>query len=265
MDAYSELVNSFNGRIKELRGLMLMRTEDSFEECQETLEELDKKLQEIEITVSALKEYTQREKQMIPHVAEIHKLILQQQEDFQYIQSNLPPKLPGRFHEIETESRPTTTETTISPPAMPSKPIISQTPQPPLTQPKKSSNSNIPNISYITLDELESTPKYIKGRLTQDKVNAGIDEFQQVVLAKYKLLSTPPGKLSEKQSQKYKYYKEMESKDTKGLYFITDLDLSECASLKQDSTGKSIIAVLRHLHRIKDLGGSTRKYAIISV
>ena len=50
-------------------------------------------------------------------------------------------------------------------------------------------------------------------------------------------------------------YKEAETNETKGLYFLTDADMAESVALRQgDATGKAVIGVLRHLHRIKDLG-----------
>lgn len=47
----------------------------------------------------------------------------------------------------------------------------------------------------------------------------------------------------------------METAETKGLFFIAEPDLAETNNLKQgDATGKAILSVLRHLHRLKDLG-----------
>ncbi len=48
--------------------------------------------------------------------------------------------------------------------------------------------------------------RYLKGRLTLDKVNAGIEELQKMVQAKYKILSQPAAKLNEKILKKYKVY-----------------------------------------------------------
>eukprot|EP00026_Physarum_polycephalum_P012497 Phypoly_transcript_12815.p1 GENE.Phypoly_transcript_12815~~Phypoly_transcript_12815.p1 ORF type:complete len:145 (+),score=29.75 Phypoly_transcript_12815:504-938(+) len=126
------------------------------------------------------------------------------------------------------------------------------------------SNVQVPTIQYVTVDEFEATPKYMKGRLTLEKLNAAIEEMQKLLLAKYKILSMAPAKMIDKTLKKYKAYKDAETNDTKGLFFLTDADMAESASLRQgDATGKAVVGVLRHLKRIKDLGGTTKRYAVL--
>lgn len=103
----------------------------------------------------------------------------------------------------------------------------------------------------------------MKGRLTLDKLNATVDEMQKLLQAKYTILAQNPAKMLEKTLKKYKAFKEAETKETKGLFFLADADMAESSSLRQgDATGKAVISVLRHLHRIKDLGGTTKRYVV---
>lgn len=46
----------------------------------------------------------------------------------------------------------------------------------------------------------------MKGRLTLDKLNAGIEEMQKLLQAKYKILSMPPAKMLDKNLKKYKVH-----------------------------------------------------------
>ena len=65
--------------------------------------------------------------------------------------------------------------------------------------------------------------------------------------------------------QKYKTWKDQETKDTKGFYFFTDLELKTTQQIKLDATGRAILGVLRHLNRIRDVGGSLKRYVINGV
>ncbi len=92
-------------------------------------------------------------------------------------------------------------------------------------------------MTYVTVDELEDTPKYVKGRITLEKVNKAIDEFHSLLAVKYKILSTPMSKLSAELTQQYKAYKDQEIKDSKGLFFLMESDLKS-SLMKPDGTGE---------------------------
>ena len=61
-----------------------------------------------------------------------------------------------------------------------------------------------------------------------------------------------------------KVFREQETKETKGIYFFTDNELKNTQVLKLDATGRAILGILRHLNRIKDVGGSLKRYSIVS-
>jgi len=118
-------------------------------------------------------------------------------------------------------------------------------------------------IAYVTKDELDSTEKYLKGHLTLEKLNKAIDEIHQILEAKYKLLSMSAMKLNGEMLKKYRAFKDQETKETYKQYFFTDNELKGTFTLKLDNTGRAILAVLRHLNRIKDVGGSLKRYVIV--
>jgi len=220
---------------------------------------LNEQILEIEKQMAVLKERVAMEKKLLPRINEFKSLVLAQQEEFRYIQTHLPARLPGKAPEPLPVPLPELEK--IHPPA----PLVEaqETVVTKKTDAKKV-GSQPPTLSYVTVDELENTPKYIKGRLTLDKVNAGVDEVQKLVDSKYKILSLPIAKMNDKMLRKYKMYKDMETAETKGLFFIAEQDLADTTHIKQgDATGKAIISVLRHVHRLKDLGGATKRLAII--
>lgn len=55
----------------------------------------------------------------------------------------------------------------------------------------------------VVIIEADSA-RYMKGRITLDKINAAIDELHSLLDAKYKLLATPMSKLGSESLKKYK-------------------------------------------------------------
>jgi len=273
-DAYTIFKQSVVNEIRELRGLILLRTPDSLEPWQDTLNELGTKVQELEKKIALLKALVAKEMQYVELAKQLKVQAEQEQAEIAYIQSHLPLRLPGKVP-VDLEGAPPAhkglEEPTPAPPSLQHSAPGSSLAPPSKDDAKKpeakkvpATAVQVPAIQYITVNEFESTPKYMKGRLTLDKLNAAIDEMQKLLQAKYKILSMAPAKMVDKTLKKYKQYKEAETSETKGLHFLTDADMQESATLRQgDATGKGVVGVLRHLHRIKDLGGTTKRYAVL--
>ena len=49
--------------------------------------------------------------------------------------------------------------------------------------------------------------------------------------------------------------KALETRETKGLYFVVADDLKASDSLKSESSRRSIFTILRHLQRIREIRG----------
>lgn len=256
-DPFNLLVLSFSHRIRDLRGLMLLRTPDSFDAWQDSILDLNNQLLEIEKQLIIVKERTVVEKKLINHINDFKVVLLAQKAELLYVQSHLPARLPGKI--IAEPSLVELEKNNIleahSGPSIPKKADTTK---------KFTSGTQPPIVPYVSLQELESTPKYMKGRLTLEKVNAAVDELQKLVEEKYKILSLPITKLNDKSLKKYKVYKDMETTETKGIFFVAEPDLADTTHLKQgDATGKALLSVLRHLHRLKDLGGSPKRFVIV--
>ncbi|KAI0235727.1 Spindle and kinetochore-associated protein 1 [Lamellibrachia satsuma] len=96
----------------------------------------------------------------------------------------------------------------------------------------------------------------MKGRILYDSLNSTIDELNQVFSSKYKILSTPKSGQSDNTRNKIQTYKEQETKDTKGLFFVVESDLKTFGRLKMDNTGRTHLTILRHCGRIREIRGN---------
>lgn len=61
----------------------------------------------------------------------------------------------------------------------------------------------IPTLPLIEEEEFVTVPKYMKGRLTRDKINLGVEFFNRTLTEKYTLLRQNPSKLSVEQRQRF--------------------------------------------------------------
>jgi len=276
-DAYTIFKQSVVNEIRELRGLILLRTPDSLEPWQDSLNEIGSRVMEVEKKIALLKAQVAKEMQFVDLAKQLKVQTEQQDAEISYIQSHLPTRLPGKAL-VDLEGAPPahkaleepTPNAAPAPPSLGSSasslaaPSKDDAKKPEAKKVPTTSSVQVPTIQYVTVNEFEATPKYMKGRLTLDKLNAAIEEMQKLLQAKYKILSMTPAKMVDKTLKKYKAYKDAETNDTKGLFFLTDADMAESVALRQgDATGKAVIGVLRHLKRIKDLGGTTKRYAVL--
>lgn len=60
------------------------------------------------------------------------------------------------------------------------------------------------------------SPRYMKGRMTPDKVNIVVDALNQACAAKYEILRTPKSKQSDKIRTAIREYRDQETKETEG-------------------------------------------------
>ncbi|XP_045606057.1 SKA complex subunit 1-like [Procambarus clarkii] len=113
----------------------------------------------------------------------------------------------------------------------------------------------IPAIDYLTVEEFESVPKYIRGRLQYEQVNNAVNELNKTLDSKYTLLSRHRSKLSETDWRIVNICKRQETQETKGSYFVVDDDIKRWSGLKLDTAGRSMMTVLRTLKRIREVRG----------
>ncbi|NXC29247.1 SKA1 protein, partial [Campylorhamphus procurvoides] len=114
----------------------------------------------------------------------------------------------------------------------------------------------IKEIALIMTDEFADVPVYLKGRLAYDQINAVVQELNKAVVSKYKIMHQPLKSMSFAVRNLYQRFMEDETKDTKGEFFIVEADIKEFTLLKVDKRFHSIVNILRHCHRVREVRGS---------
>ncbi|NXR23206.1 SKA1 protein, partial [Cinclus mexicanus] len=114
----------------------------------------------------------------------------------------------------------------------------------------------IKEVALITTEEFERVPAYMKGRITYDQINAVVQQINKAVLGKYKILCQSLKCMSAPVRNLYHRFIEEETKDTKGVFFIVEADIKEFTELKVDKRFHSILNILRHCQRVRELRGS---------
>ncbi|NXA05687.1 SKA1 protein, partial [Sapayoa aenigma] len=114
----------------------------------------------------------------------------------------------------------------------------------------------IKETALITAEEYAGVPAYMKGRLTYDQINTVVQEMNKAVVGKYKVLRQPLKSMNSTVRNLYHRFMEEETKDTKGEFFIVEADIREFTQLKVDKRFHSIVNILRHCQRVREVRGS---------
>jgi hypothetical protein len=114
-----------------------------------------------------------------------------------------------------------------------------------------------PQMALLTAAELESAPSYMRSRLDVSKVNAALVEVQKTLQSKYALLHQPAAAvraLPDAERKRHAAYRALEGEATKGMFFLSEDDLKSANAQRNwnDASGKNILAVLRHVGRLKE-------------
>ena len=133
---------------------------------------------------------------------------------------------------------------------------------------KNNNNNNnkqreIPQIEIVGKDEFNLVPKYVKGRLTQNRLNDSIIEFNKGLQTKYRILQMNPTKMQKYQFDLHEKYIKEETKETKHSYWLNHDDFRNSNNFTFDQTGKAIFNVMRHLKRIRMISGKKPKYVVL--
>ncbi|XP_059191670.1 spindle and kinetochore-associated protein 1 [Centropristis striata] len=186
------------------------------------------------------------QKEQLKHLKEIEESFQEGLEDLQHIKNNIPAHIPRKKDQA-----------TVSQPA----PLVQQVkPQ----NVKKSDKNQFKQIEFITVPEYDSIPQYMKGRATYHQLNFGVENINKAVAAKYKILKQPARSLSNTARKLQQRFKDQETKDTKGRFFVVEEDISEFNQMKVDKRFQGILIMLRHCQRLRELrGGGHTRYILL--
>lgn len=130
----------------------------------------------------------------------------------------------------------------------------------------KKPKREVPTVLYITTEEFEAVPKYMRGRIKYAEVNDVIKEINEVVQKKYKILDTPNNKMSGEDMKRFQQYTDKESKETKDEICFTGDELKDLASTTKTYTlFLKIGALLRHCKRLRQIRvGKIENFILLS-
>ncbi|XP_078313426.1 SKA complex subunit 1-like [Crassostrea virginica] len=274
-DSLATLMNHFCEKLDGIKFMIDLKENQKFNDddndgitCQEQIEQLSEEIDDLSGTLTEIKSDLKYRQQKVNEMKELTKAI--DLSCLQHMLDNIPPHLP----------KP------VKPAPPPPQKLVEEENNGPSTKRSSSSedkdntkktrgrsggrkpgkNVYIPTLVYITVDEFEGVPKYMKGRMNYTQVNTAIDELNKAFSEKYKVLGMKRTTLNDLNKKRYERYKEQETKDTKGEHFIVDTDIKEFTSFKMDSVGRSVLTILRHCGRMKEIrGGGLTRYACIEV
>ncbi|XP_056454087.1 spindle and kinetochore-associated protein 1-like isoform X1 [Gadus chalcogrammus] len=166
-------------------------------------------------------------------------------ESLQHLKDNVPMHMPNR------ENEPS-----------PNQNIPAE------TQPSQQGNPckkiQVKQMEFVTMLEFENIPQYMKGRLTYEQLNTAVRKVNEAVSGKYKITRQSTKSLNNNTRKLYQRFKDEETKDTKGRFFVVQEDLLEFSQIKMDKRFQGILSMLRHCRRLRDMrGGSITRYFIL--
>ncbi|KAL2536534.1 Spindle and kinetochore-associated protein 1-like protein [Forsythia ovata] len=239
------LISSFNTRIAELQQFVIARNMYPASSVSD-LSEIDSALKGMELQVQKIKDRLREETRAIPKAKKLIEAALRQQMKLKSMSACVPSCLP----EIAT-SVIQDTSTSVQP-EMPKQDLGTESLNLEEPAPREKKGRASPPMWYITSDELDALPSYMKQRLTLDKVNAAINDMATYAEANAQIIVAPRKKLAENMLDRALELREIARNDVvKGKPFFLEADIKGPA-LKLDNTGKATLTVLRHLCRITE-------------
>jgi len=120
----------------------------------------------------------------------------------------------------------------------------------------KRPKSTIGQVAFLTLDQFDAIPKYMRGRVTYEGVNAAVEELNTALVEKYTFLGGRMADLpNPKAKKRHQALRAQESKDTKGVHFVTADELRDTTHLKSETGRRSLLTILRHFGLVREIRG----------
>ncbi|ESO89588.1 hypothetical protein LOTGIDRAFT_124768 [Lottia gigantea] len=243
-----ELAGHFNDKLSTLKTVCELRKSGQDGECNQHLVTIATELESLELTMSMLKQEVKKQKQELKSVQDMRGNFEKLIKDLIYTSNNIPARLPGTNRStkntVSNNNEVTIKDEVVKKPA--------------------SKKQHCPLIEYLTVEEFEDVPKYMKGRVMYNQVNTLLDELNKTFTAKYKIVHQKRSTMNDLARKRNENYKSQQTKDTEGVYFVVEADIKDFSTIKLDAVTRAILTILRHCGRIREIrGGKLTRYAII--
>ncbi|XP_075697099.1 SKA complex subunit 1 isoform X2 [Rhinoderma darwinii] len=181
----------------------------------------------------------QRQETVAKSLKELQATVERDFKEASHLGDNIPPHLPKKCpnsNSVPGEAPPVDVKVVVQEPAK--KPV---------------KEKHIKEMELITVQEFANVPAYMKNRLTYEQINHFIEDLNKAVVGKYKIMHQPLKTLNNVARKQLGRFKEEETQDTKGQFFIVEQDIKEFTQVKVDKRFHGMLSILRHCHRIREL------------
>ncbi|XP_062276304.1 spindle and kinetochore-associated protein 1 [Scomber scombrus] len=219
---------------------------------QNKMKKLGQELFALEKLVDEFEKCIGHQKDQLKQLKELDESFQKDMEDVQHLKDNIPAHMPRKKDSANGK------ESVVKQ----NEAADIQHPQP--ENVKKTNKNYVREMEFITLPEFESIPQYMKGRVSYDQLNAAVQSINIAVAAKYKIFRQSVKTLNNQSRKLYQRFKDQETKDTKGQYFVVEDDFREFTQMKLDKRFQGILNMLRHCQRLREQrGGGLTRYMLL--
>ena len=270
--AFAEMVGSFDQRVRELKGCASLRPASGSsppdEQLAESLQSIARSLSAVEASFEALSGAVLAEKQCLQHADVVAAKANEQAALLARILAALPAQLPP-----DPADRPDAAPlapVSASGSNTAGRPKSARQPRPKSARKKRPAAVPDKVIEHVTTEEVDGLRRDVKGRMTVDKLNAGIDNLRELLAVKRQLLASKrPSTLKHGDAQRVKDWQALVCEATEGWAFFTEDDLldpprGKPPAVMVGASGKSLISALRSLNRVKEIRvNKTKLYLVL--
>ncbi|NXQ57102.1 SKA1 protein, partial [Anthoscopus minutus] len=235
-----DLCFHLNMKVSNIKKCIQLRNIGEDEHCKPMLRKIQNEVILVHDLLNKIETEVAQQEKLKDSLKEIQKAAEQYQKEAQHLLEHIPPYLPKPTQSCITVKCEGQTKAAES---KPSKKPVKET-------------KVIKEAALITTEEFENVPAYLKGRITYDQINAVVQQMNKAVVDKYKILHQPLKSMSAPVRNLYHRFVEEETKDTKGVFFIVEADIKEFTQLKLDKRFHSILNILRHCQRVREVRSS---------
>ncbi|KAG7523115.1 spindle and kinetochore-associated protein 1 [Solea senegalensis] len=214
------------------------------------IRKLGQELFSLQRLLEELEKCVDRQREQLKHLKELEQSFQKDAENVDHLKDNMPAHMPVKKGPAN------------------GKPVLNNNDGAAvqLGQPenvKKSGKNYVREMEFITMPEFDSIPQYMRGRVSYDKLNAAVQSLNTAVTAKYKILHQSAKTLNNHARKLHQRFKDQETKDTKGQYFVVEDDIREFTQMRVDKQFQGILNMLRHCQRLRELrGGGLTRYML---
>lgn len=240
-DSLSQLVDVFQDKTEHLQKLVLLLGSDGVNDA--FLNQAEGEVRALEMCLDQVKQNITAGQDFVAKGRELVRALENQQSKANLLEQHLPSHLQK-----------------AKSPALKRSASHLEEKLPVQVEPKSSKAAVKITISPPTPAVFEAVPKYVKNRLSYDKLIEVCESLSNALTEKYKILATKPTALSDAALRKFKVFKEQECEATDGFKFLSTAEF-KLLDLLLDASTKAALGTLKHTNAIKvDATGGVTRY-----